>query len=178
MPRKASRAVPRSRQARYDWEKLTPSILQWISAGRPLASWSRAEPGRPLPEAVFERTRKDPDGFGQAYMTAREVGAEVISQGLIRIADGRDDTDPSDVERRRLRIWTRQWLLARWYPARYGDRKQIQHDVGLKLNVVTGLPDREIAAIAAPGVEQLMEEVKDAEVVVREEPPNGVDSAP
>lgn len=130
-----------------------------------MSVWCRKDPTRPSADTILGWANEDPDGFGRKYREAREAGAEIIAGDLLRIVDGRDDTDPSDVERRRLRADTRKWLLARWAPKGYGDRKQVEHAIGMKIQVTTGVPSPEpVKDVAWREVDQI--------------PPPAVDSEP
>jgi hypothetical protein len=79
--------------------------------------------------------------FRDAYQRAREFQAEAWADEIIAIADdttldtitkvtpqGREyqAIDHENIQRSKLRVNTRQWLMARLHPAGYGDR--VEHD--------------------------------------------------
>lgn len=72
--------------------------------------------------------------FSHNYTRAKELQAEFLKQQIIDIAD--DSTNDEEftehgvkinrefVERSKLRVQTRQWLMGRLAPKDYGDKKQ------------------------------------------------------
>ena len=59
------------------------------------------------------------------------VGAEVIKQQMLMIADADDSLE--DVNRSTLRINTRKWMLSVMDKKRFGDTKQIDQTVTINL---------------------------------------------
>lgn len=122
------------------------SVLAWISEGKSLLSWSRL-PGNVSPVAVYLWRDKDPE-FASRYARAREIGYEVLEQQIHDIADSpligeeTEETEDGKVKikradmlgHRKLQIETRLKLLAIWNPAKYSERKQIEHSgkIGLE----------------------------------------------
>lgn len=79
------------------------------------------------------------------YHEAQEIGAEVIASEMIRIADGEDSGE--DVQRSRLRIDTRKFLVGVW-SKRY--REKGPGEVAVNVNVTqgaAGLTDAQLASI-------------------------------
>jgi hypothetical protein len=73
--------------------------------------------------------------FSHKYARAKELQAEFLKQQIIDIADDSSDDVEFDklgnekmnrefVERSKLRVQTRQWLMGRLAPKEYGDKKQ------------------------------------------------------
>jgi len=105
---------------------------------------------------------KDLLGFRDQYARARELQADYWAEEIIEIADdGTNDyverankdgstskaVDSEHINRSRLRVDTRKWLMARLAPKKYGDRVTAEHS-GLD-----GTPIRhhvDIAFIPAP----------------------------
>lgn len=58
------------------------------------------------------------------YAAGREMGYRKMGDDLVKISDGRDpdNDDRVKVERDKLRVNTRQWILTRMLPKVYGDR--------------------------------------------------------
>jgi len=122
------------------------SLLQWITEGKSLLSWSR-ELGNNSPGTVYLWIDKDPV-FAERYARAREIGYQVIEQQIHDIADsplmGEEIETAADggvkikrgdmLGHRKLQIETRLKLLAIWNPAKYSERKQIEHSgkIGLE----------------------------------------------
>lgn len=88
--------------------------------------------------------------FRQRFARARDIGFDVIADETQALAEsapatmndaaGNPRVDPGYVQWQRLRIDTRLKLLAKWSPARYGDRVALDHAGGVALTVVTGVP--------------------------------------
>lgn len=81
----------------------------------------------------------------------------VIAEKVTHKADGTTETVVMDaVDRSRLAVDTRKWLLSRWSPKRYGDRSalEVTGKDGAPL-VQIYLPDngRDVAKLPAPAVE-------------------------
>ena len=66
------------------------------------------------------------------YYEAQAIGAEVIAQQILEIADAQDSME--DVNRSTLKINTRKWLLGVWNRKRFGDIKQIEQNVNIDLS--------------------------------------------
>ena len=66
---------------------------------------------------------KDPQRKSR-YYEAQEIGSEMIAAEILEIADGQDGLE--DVQRSKLRIDSRQFLLKTWNRKRYGDVKTLE----------------------------------------------------
>lgn len=92
-------------------------------------------PGRPSIETMQDWAITYPD-YGDALARARIHGAHALASECLVIADAwRKDKSPdahpmagAPSDDRRLAVWTRLQLLARWFPSLYGERKQLQHE--------------------------------------------------
>jgi hypothetical protein len=86
--------------------------------------------------------------FRDQYARAREVQADTLFDECLEIADdasgdvieqaGEDGAvisvaNHTRVARDRLRVDARKWMVAKLAPKKYGDRPQIEHDVGDRL---------------------------------------------
>lgn len=117
-------------------------ILERIAAGETLAAICRSDERFPTPSCWYEWVEKDED-LSRRFARAREVGADVIADDALRIADtpqiGVTETDKIDrhgkpyterqrgdmTDHRKLQIHTRMQLLAKWQPKKYGDRMAV-----------------------------------------------------
>lgn len=70
---------------------------------------------------------------------ARDSGSDVIADQCIELADI-EPTDQVQAAWRRTQIETRLKLLSKWSPKKYGDRTAVDHQGGVSLTVVTGVP--------------------------------------
>ena len=118
------------------FESIFERALDNISAGQPLS-------------VTLERDHRDidyqrflswihRDQARQArYYEAQAVGAEIVADQMIEIADGDDSIE--DVARSTLRINTRKWLLGVWNRKRFGDTKQ--QEVNVNINMADAMRD-------------------------------------
>ena len=69
---------------------------------------------------------KDPQRKSR-YYESQEIGSEMIAAEILEIADGVNDSGvPEDVQRSKLRIDSRQFLIKTWNRKRYGDIKTLE----------------------------------------------------
>lgn len=115
------------------------SVIEWVSNGGTILEWAR-QPGNPTAWTVYYWRDKDED-FAQRLARARDVGEEIISQECLRIADSplmgeeTEQTGNGEVKtkrgdmlgHRKLQIETRLKLLACWNPAKYAERRMLEH---------------------------------------------------
>ena len=128
-------------RARYTPEK-GERICAHIASGRTLSKLLQRDTKREYPtRRQVEMWRKENAEFDVAYKLARQVGAEVIAEGVIDIVDGvtpdtveEDQTFSSgDVNRDRIKADFRMRLLAKWFSGTYGDKVGVEHNVGATL---------------------------------------------
>lgn len=113
------------------------AICTWVSEGNTLASWCDAN--NVAMRTVHDWLAKDKD-FAADYARAREDMGDVIAARMRQLA-AEPSNHPDDVQHRRLMLDTDKWLLARWYPNRYGDRTNVEHSGGITVNLTTGVPE-------------------------------------
>lgn len=80
--------------------------------------------------------------FREQYARAREAAADAMSEDLMDIADdGTNDwmerkrpdgsteevLNSEHIQRSRLRVETRKWLMTKLSPKKYGDKQQLEH---------------------------------------------------
>jgi hypothetical protein len=113
----------------------TPATAELIAArladGETLSQICRT-PGMPARQTVQQWRMRIP-AFADLYARAREIGMEAMSDDMLVIAD--DDTgdvnsdgtpNSASVQRARLQVDTRKFLLAKLAPRVYGDRQQVE----------------------------------------------------
>lgn len=85
--------------------------------------------------------------FRNLYEEARVAGLEVMADEIMEISDEEvgktltGATDSGAVQKQRLRVDTRKWLLSKLLPKKYGERQTVEHEGGISLIVATGIPD-------------------------------------
>lgn len=93
-----------------------------------------------LPQSTLARWLDDDVSLAEEYARAREDLIEHIASETLAIADqpvGSTDsgsTDSGAVQKQRLQVDTRKWLLSKLAPKKYGDKLEL-----------TGDPDRPLA---------------------------------
>jgi hypothetical protein len=146
----ASDTTPRERKALGRPSTFTPATGELICArladGELLTDVCRT-PGMPARQTV-QRWRMRNPAFDAVYMRAREIGMESMSDDMLIVAD--DDTcdtnsdgtpNHASVNRARLMVDTRKFLLGKLAPRIYGDR--VQHEHSGEVAHVIELSDRE-----------------------------------
>lgn len=126
------------RPSKYTPE-LAAEICERLSNGEPLRQICRDE-HMPAWQKIYEWMAKDANLSG-AIAQARKIGYEAIAEEALIIADnpkyglketaGKDGstvTKEDMLGHRKLQIWTRLQLLAKWDPKRYGDKLHLAGD--------------------------------------------------
>jgi hypothetical protein len=152
--RAAAKKAPRKvgRPSLYT-QPVVDSILEKIADGQFLSDIC-ADLAMPSCSTVF-KWRLDHPEFSEAYAHAREAAADKMVIETVAIADdGRNDTyldddgnprtDTDVIQRSKLRVETRKWLLARMAPKEYGDRIETHHSGEIKQT--SELTDDELSA--------------------------------
>lgn len=107
-----------------------------MAAGESLRAICETD-GMPTEGAVRQWALKDVEGFSTQYATAVQTRAMRWAEEVLTIADEKK----GEVNRDRLRVDTRKWLLSKVLPKVYGDKivhsgddaNPIKHDVTLRI---------------------------------------------
>lgn len=125
-------------------EDVAAAIIDGLYAGRTLTSILK-DPGMPTDSTVSRWCAKDPEFAGE-FARAREYAADML---VDQAQDVADDATEDGVQVAKLRcemLWKR---AACFRPAKYGQNARVEHQGGISLQVVTGVPSPQ--ALAAPG---------------------------
>lgn len=125
-------------------------ILDKLAVGLSLRSICMAE-GMPSESLVRKWVVQD-EAFGAQYARAREAGMEALADEILDIADsqegdvittqdGREITNHDAIQRAKLRVDTRKWIMSKIAPKKYGDRLDLNHSGSIER-----LPDDAIDA--------------------------------
>lgn len=120
--------------------ELAESICQQLAEGKSLREVCKGD-DMPSEAAVRKWALKDYQGFGAQYTRAREVGYYSMMDEIIEISDdGSNDwmmrngegeagwsINGEHVQRSRLRIDTRKWLLSKVLPKVCGDKLDLSN---------------------------------------------------
>jgi len=112
-------------------EEIAALILGRIAEGESVRAICRDE-NMPAASTVFLWLQRH-SAFSEQYARATAARADAFAEEIIEISDdGRNDTYEDDegrehvntdvIQRSRLRVDTRKWLMARMAPKKYGDK--------------------------------------------------------
>lgn len=102
---------------------------------------------------IFKWLRDNPS-FSEQYARAKEIQAEAFSDELLDIADdGVNDfveiqkkngavvlCDQENIQRSKLRVDTRKWLMSKFAPKKYGDKLAIDGNLAVGVQLVNDIP--------------------------------------
>lgn len=136
-------------------QELADKLCDRLAAGESLNAICGDE-DMPAESTVRGWVIDDVQGFGAKYARAREIGYDVMAESILKIADeanigqksvskatGLEITEGDNVDRSRLQIDARKWLLSKMLPKKYGDRQHIEHSGKLGLeSLIAGDDDK------------------------------------
>lgn len=118
--------------------EIAAAICERLAAGESLRAICRDEK-YPDERTVRRWAVDDVEGFSPQYARARELGFDSLAEQLLEIADtpeegtvttskewGEEVKTGDMLEHRKLRVDARKWLLAKWHPAKYGDKTSME----------------------------------------------------
>lgn len=127
---------------------IVEELIEWISQGKTLREYCR-QPGKPAWRTVYAWMAKDVDFYAR-FAHARELGHDAIAEETLEIIDtfpmeavseSGSRLDSGHVAWLKNRVEQRMKLLAKWNPKKYGDKVGLQHEGGVTIQVVTGVPE-------------------------------------
>lgn len=144
----------RGRPTDYTVE-LAAMICTELATGRSLRDVCSGD-DMPAESTVRLWAVEDRDGFSAQYMKAREIGYQSMADELLEIADdGRNDwmerrgeedagwqANGEHIQRSRLRVDTRKWMLSKVLPKVYGEKVTLGGDPDNPVSVVHAIERR------------------------------------
>lgn len=124
------------------FENMFEWVLVKIAEGVPLKEVLRSDFRQPEYEHFLRWVHKD-ENRKNRYYEAQEIGAEMIASEMLAIADADDSLE--DVARSTLRINTRKWLLGVWNRKRFGETKQIDHNLTVDIGAAMAAAHERLA---------------------------------
>ena len=124
-------------------------ICDWIAHGKTLREYCRQK-GKVKWRTIYKWLEKDEE-FRSAFARARDTGCEILFEECLELidtpptmcgSDGNERIDPAFINWQKNRVETRMKMLAKFNPKRYGDKLGVEHDGGIDLTVVTGVPQQ------------------------------------
>lgn len=108
-------------------------VCQRIEQGEPLRRILRSDTS-PMSASLFYEVVKD-QTKSERYARAREIYSDIVFEEMLEIADCEDndiiETEEGQrvnhdvIQRDRLRVDTRKWMLSKLQPKKYGDRLEV-----------------------------------------------------
>lgn len=128
-------------------ELMFETICKKVESGKPLRQILKEE-NMPSTKTFFEWVDEDSKKV-KRYVRACEIRADIIFDEMIEIADDQEDdiiigeggkeyVNHNVINRARLRVDTRKWILSKMNPKKYADKIDITTD-NQKLTGATGL---------------------------------------
>ncbi len=129
-----------------DIDKIFDYVCLEIEKGRALRNVLKDE-NMPSTSTFYQWLENNTDKAKQ-YARATEVRADIIFDDILSIADeNTNDTFVNDngievvnndvIQRSRLRIDARKWVLSKLNPKKYGDKIQTEHSGEITTNVIS-----------------------------------------
>jgi hypothetical protein len=127
-------------------ESLADTICARLAEGESMRRIARDE-SMPALSTLFLWLRKH-NGFSEQYVMAKQESADAMFEEILDIADnGTNDfvetqggykTNSENIQRSRLRIDTRKWMMSKMKPKKYGDKLELDADIQRDLVVTIG----------------------------------------
>jgi len=120
---------------KYDRHAITAMVCAQIAQGKSLRSILDADEKLPTVRSFLDWMGADGE-LAIQYAHARQTQYELLADEIVSIADENYTTDEHGVrerlsseaiQRNRLRVDTRKWMLAKMLPKVYGDKLQTEH---------------------------------------------------
>lgn len=101
-------------------EELADALCERIASGESLRAICAGD-DMPGDTTVFRWLSQD-SIFREQYARAKAAAMDKMAEDILHIADGTEGEAGDDVQRAKLRVDTRKWLMSKLAPKKYGDR--------------------------------------------------------
>lgn len=132
-----------------EYEQIFERIIEDIYRGQSLQSLIQNDPRVVSYEDFLRWVKRDPQRH-ERFKEAQEMRTEFLAGEILQIADGVESVDPSSpdtVNRDKLRIDTRKWLMGAHNRKRYGESKQVE--IGGTISITEALAAAQARVIEA-----------------------------
>ena len=136
-----------------EYEQVFERVIEDIYRGRSLQSLIEDDHRVISYEDFLRWVKRDPQRH-ERFKEAQEMRTEFLAGEILEIADGVEAVDPSSndtVNRDKLRIDTRKWLMGAHNRKRYGETKQIE--LGGQISITEALAQAQARVIEAEVVD-------------------------
>lgn len=135
--------------------ELAAAICEQIALGYSMRTVCKAD-DMPSMASVFKWLREN-DDFSKQYARACEERTEAMAEDLLDIADdgtndyfetedGKQQYNGDSIQRSKLRVDTRKWLMAKMKPKKYGDKLDLNSESTVT-HKYEDMDDEQLAAI-------------------------------
>jgi len=132
-----------------EYDQIFERIIEDIYRGRSLQSLIEDDPRVISYEDFLRWVKRDPQRH-ERFKEAQEMRTEFLAGEILEIADGVESVEPSSndtVNRDKLRIDTRKWLMSAHNKKRYGEIKQVE--LGGTISILDALAQAQARVIEA-----------------------------
>lgn len=116
-------------------KELADLVCERLSMGESLRTVCKSK-DMPSPATIFKWMREE-EGFLKQYEKAKQESTDAMAEDILDIADdlegdflqtedGRTVANGVSVQRDRLRVDTRKWLMSKMKPKKYGEKLDIE----------------------------------------------------
>ena len=136
-----------------EYEQIFERVIEDIYRGRSLQSLIEDDPRIISYEDFLRWVKRDPQR-NERFKEAQEMRTEFLAGEILEIADGVEAIDasaPDTVNRDKLRIDTRKWLMGAHNRKRYGETKQVEF--GGTISITEALAQAQARVIEAEVVD-------------------------
>ena len=139
-------AAPKKELQEKQFEIFFETLLDKIARGINLKECLRDDQRDFDYPQLLRWIHKDPQRKSR-YYEAQEIGSEMIAAEILEIADGVNDSGvPEDVQRSKLRIDSRQFLMKTWNRKRFGDVKTIELNQNISITAALEQANQRLAS--------------------------------
>lgn len=115
-----------ARPSEYDPDVASALLFEIATSREGLNTICSSKEEFPDPKTVY-RWMLANEEFRQGYARAKEDQLQVLEDEILGIADTPSTGAFDNVERSKLRIESRKWLMGKLKPKKYGDKSQVEH---------------------------------------------------
>ncbi len=142
-------------------EDIAALLCERLSNGESLRTIC-SEDAMPAKATVFKWLAANPS-FVDQYTRARETQVELMSFDLIDLSDPKDKDDMVAVQRNRLQVDTRKWVMSKLAPKKYGDTANINVSGEITIGIAESLSSARKRLLTAKSSAPLLEATLDPE---------------
>jgi len=130
------------------YEQMFERVIEQVYRGRSLRSLLEEDHRFISYEDFLRWIKRDPMRH-ERFKEAQESRTEFIAGEILEIADAEDTVE--DVQRSKLKIDTRKWLMGAWNKKRYGEVKQVE--VAGSISITEALQQAQMRIVEAEVVD-------------------------